>query len=90
MSLFEIVEETGAHIDDDDEDEDNDDDRLPEASNSSTIWTIAEVPENIEHIDLETSSLVSEEDFFEKEQNHARDPLQKGKIKKAKHKPTRN
>lgn len=86
--IFLIVEETGAHIDDD---EDLDDDRLPEGS-SSTIWTITEVgevPDNIEHIDLETSSLVSEEELFKKEQNEATDPLQKGKLKKAKHKPTR-
>ncbi|KAJ8676519.1 hypothetical protein QAD02_012306 [Eretmocerus hayati] len=54
-----VVEETGAHIDDDDDEynddleDDVDNNVIPDPTNSSSMWTISEMPDQVEEEEVE-------------------------------------
>lgn len=73
-----VVEETGAQIDDDDED----DDQLPDSNTSSSIWTISEVPEPVEQINVNNPTIRPEEEVGIAEKTKAKaEPAKKKRSK---------
>ncbi|XP_058807086.1 GDNF-inducible zinc finger protein 1-like [Phymastichus coffea] len=75
-----VVEETGAQIDDDDED----DDQLPDSNTSSSIWTISEVPEPLEQVDVNEPISRTEEETITQKPKAKAEPTKKKKSKSKK------
>ncbi|XP_014225144.1 zinc finger protein 37 homolog [Trichogramma pretiosum] len=84
--IRDVVEETGAHIDDDEDDDGQivEEDPLPETTNDSTVWTIDEVQEHIEQEDMEEPQNITQQVSFELDSSKTSETVKKKRQKSKK------